>query len=303
MYKDIECLPNNFKYTCTFFDLETTGLDLEKDRIIQYSSKSFSFEQDYDFTKNPSRVDIVNHIVNPKMKVSSEILNLTGINKEDIDKGVEFKDIASDIRTNFLNTRFLLGYRIRQFDIPLIQKEFQRAMMPLNFKHSNNVANTSILFIDIYDIIEAELKSNIHSWCRENNLPVNIKLSTVYDFITNEFSNALGYDLKANENQQFHNAMFDVNATIRILIGLIKLFNVNVLDYTTTFYNVKNYKLNYTRDKDVVITKKGNYKNMTLKELVEDTNSRSKRWLLTQHDYNNITLDSELITKIQESIV
>lgn len=313
MYDNIRPFVRSFTNTCTFMDLESSGLDVENDRIIQFVSKTFNLEsQEGIFPSNNSsantlfsdkRVSLLSYIINPDMHVPKELRALTGITKEQLVKGVHLKDIASDIHTTFSNTEFVITYNGNKFDLPLLQNELSRVYRPMNYKTSKHFNNDCVMFIDVLQIVQAELSGVVLDWCRENNRPVDLKLNTVFAFITESFYDSLGEDVPTKADN-FHNAEFDVNCTIRIFIGLIEKYRINVLNYVTSYLNINDYTLNLKKDSKVIITKRGNYADMTLEELLSNDNDlRSKKWLLKQHTYSNIKLCDELIESLEKDII
>lgn len=105
------------------FDLETTGLDLVKDRIIQISYiKVFPNGKE---TRG-------NEIINPEKLISAEISALTGIRNEDVADKPTFKNIASKLNEEFKGCDFA-GFNSNHFDIPMLAEEFLRAGIDFDF--------------------------------------------------------------------------------------------------------------------------------------------------------------------------
>ncbi len=105
------------------FDLETTGIDLVKDRIIQ-----ISFIKVY-----PSGMEERgNYLVNPECSIRPEITQLTGISNEDVKDMPTFKQLASRLNETFKGCDFA-GFNSNHFDIPLLAEEFLRAGIDFDF--------------------------------------------------------------------------------------------------------------------------------------------------------------------------
>ncbi len=105
------------------FDLETTGLDLVKDRIIQVS-----------FIKVwPSgEEERGNYLVNPECPIKPEITQLTGITNDDVKNAPTFKQLAQRLAEQFRGCDFA-GFNSNHFDIPLLAEEFLRAGVDFDF--------------------------------------------------------------------------------------------------------------------------------------------------------------------------
>ena len=113
----------NLTKPLVIFDLETTGLDLVNDRIIQ-----ISFIKVYPDGKE-ERGD---YLVNPEKPIPSEISALTGISDADVANAKTFKQLASELEAKFKGCDFA-GFNSNHFDIPLLAEEFLRAGIDFDF--------------------------------------------------------------------------------------------------------------------------------------------------------------------------
>lgn len=108
------------------FDLETTGLDLVKDRIIQISYIRVSPDG------TESRENI---FVNPEKSIPVEVVELTGICDEDVANCPTFREIAPALAKKFEGCDFA-GFNSNHFDIPMLAEEFLRAGIDFDFAKS-----------------------------------------------------------------------------------------------------------------------------------------------------------------------
>ncbi len=113
----------NLKKPLIVFDLETTGLDLVKDRIIQLS---------YIKVYPDGREQRGNEIVNPGKSIPQEVVALTGITNENVKDKPTFKTIAAKICEEFKGCDFA-GFNSNYFDIPMLAEEFLRAGIDFDF--------------------------------------------------------------------------------------------------------------------------------------------------------------------------
>ncbi|MDE5784317.1 MAG: 3'-5' exonuclease [Prevotella sp.] len=113
----------NLNKPLVVFDLETTGLDLVKDRIIQIS---------YIKVYPDGREERVNHIVNPECFIKPEITHLTGISNDDVKDKPTFKQLAKTLSDAFTGCDFA-GFNSNHFDVPLLAEEFLRAGIDFDF--------------------------------------------------------------------------------------------------------------------------------------------------------------------------
>ncbi len=113
----------NLKKPLVVFDLETTGLDLVRDRIIQLS---------YIKVCPDGRETRGNEIVNPGKPIPQEVEALTGITNDDVKDKPSFKAIAPKLSAEFSGCDFA-GFNSNHFDIPMLAEEFLRAGIDFDF--------------------------------------------------------------------------------------------------------------------------------------------------------------------------
>ena len=111
------------------FDLETTGLDLVKDRVIQIS---------YIKVHPDGREERGNELVNPEKPIEPMITKLTGISNEDVKDKPTFKQLAAVLAEKFTGCDFA-GFNSNHFDIPLLAEEFLRAGVDFDFSKSKMI--------------------------------------------------------------------------------------------------------------------------------------------------------------------
>lgn len=103
-----------------FFDLETTGLDTERDRVIEIAGiKAFP-------DKSQERFET---FVNPERPIPPEVVELTGITDAMIAEAPTFREIVPALQ-KLLKDADLAGYNIANFDVPMLEAEFKRCSMP-----------------------------------------------------------------------------------------------------------------------------------------------------------------------------
>lgn len=105
------------------FDLETTGLDLVNDRIIQIS---------YIKVMPSGEEKRENIFVNPGKPIPPLVQQLTGITDADVADAPSFKSMAASLATKFKGCDFA-GFNSNHFDIPMLAEEFLRAGIDFDF--------------------------------------------------------------------------------------------------------------------------------------------------------------------------
>jgi DNA polymerase-3 subunit epsilon len=107
----------NLKNPIVFFDLETTGINISRDRIVELS-----------FLKiHPNgEEEIKSKRVNPEMPIPAESTAIHGITDEDVKDCPTFKQIAKSLAAQIEGCD-LAGFNSNRFDVPMLAEEFLRA--------------------------------------------------------------------------------------------------------------------------------------------------------------------------------
>ncbi|HIU38150.1 MAG TPA: 3'-5' exonuclease [Candidatus Limisoma intestinavium] len=124
----------NLKKPLVFFDLETTGVNVTHDRIIE-----ISYIKVYPNGKEEEKT----LRLNPEMPIPAEATAIHHITDDDVRDKPTFKDVAKDLDKVFEGCD-IAGFNSNKFDIPLLVEEFLRA--GINFDVSKRK------FIDIQTI-------------------------------------------------------------------------------------------------------------------------------------------------------
>lgn len=112
-----------------FFDLETTGTDISKDRIVEIAV--LKLHPDGEKEENT-------WLVNPEMPIPDEVAAVHGITDEKVADAPTFKQLSKTIH-DFIKDSDLAGYNSDRFDIPLLVEELLRAEVSFDFKKIKTV--------------------------------------------------------------------------------------------------------------------------------------------------------------------
>jgi DNA polymerase-3 subunit epsilon len=116
------------------FDLEATGLNITKERIVQIAILKI----------NPDgSEEKFESLINPEINISEEVTKIHGIKNEDVVTAPTFTQIANKI-VAFIENADLAGYNSNKFDIPLLAEELLRA--------GNNFDISTKRFVDVQNI-------------------------------------------------------------------------------------------------------------------------------------------------------
>ena len=124
----------NLKRPIIFFDLETTGVDTAKDRIVEISMVKVM----------PDGEQIVKtRKLNPGMHIPAEATAIHGITDEDVRDCPTFAQVAKSLE-QFIRGCDFGGFNSNRFDLPVLVEEFLRAGVDVDFKRRK--------FIDVQNI-------------------------------------------------------------------------------------------------------------------------------------------------------
>ena len=124
----------NLKRPIIFFDLETTGVDPAKDRIVEISMVKVM----------PDGEEIVKtRKINPGMHIPEESTSIHGITDADVADAPSFAQVAKSL-AQFVQGCDFGGFNSNRFDLPLLVEEFMRAGVEVDFKRRK--------FIDVQNI-------------------------------------------------------------------------------------------------------------------------------------------------------
>ena len=145
---------NLFRPLC-FFDLETTGINITNDRIVEIGILKIFPD---------GKTKEINKLVNPERTIPKEVSDIHGITNDKVDSMPTFKQISNEIYS-FIKDSDLAGFNSDRFDIPLLVEEFLRAEIDFNFK--------KILTIDVQTIFhkmeQRTLSAALKFYCKSEN--------------------------------------------------------------------------------------------------------------------------------------
>lgn len=242
-------------------DVETTGLNRNKDRIIQLSVSNFDDQTgkivaSFDHYIKPSGVWQITPSAQAVHNITEDIIN---------EKGVSLKSIAPAF-LEIIAGHPILTYNGSSFDISFIQKEFEREGLETGFEEHE--------FIDSFDI-ERRVNSN--------------KLGDAYRrYFGKDFEDA-------------HNSMADVNATIEVFMEQKRRYketndvrtdnDKNVIDEScesvTKMMRTSPEGFVYVDDNGLLMFRVGKYKEWPVQKVCQEVPSYIK-WLFTPNNGDNI---------------
>lgn len=166
----------NLTRPIAFFDLETTGVDVSKDRIVEISILKVSPNGEKEtYTKR----------VNPEIPIPIEASEVHGIYDFDVLNEKIFKDIAPEV-VAFIGESDLAGYNSNRFDIPMLMEELLRVEVEFSMTDRKRIDVQNIFYKQEKRTLEAALKfycnktlENAHSAEADTTATYDVLLSQI----------------------------------------------------------------------------------------------------------------------------
>ncbi len=127
----------NLKRPIAFIDLETTGVSLSTDRIVEIAMVKIL----PDGNKQAKR-----KLLNPQIPIPQSATDIHGITDAMVKDAPTFKQSANEIK-QFIDGCDLGGYNSNRFDIPMLMEEFLRAEMDIDLSRQKMVDVQHIFYV------------------------------------------------------------------------------------------------------------------------------------------------------------
>ena len=144
----------NISRPLCFFDLETTGINIGKDKIVEICL----------IKVNPDATeDILEQRINPEMPIPKYATEIHGIKDEDVKDKPTFREFAPSLM-QFIGNSDFAGFNALRFDIPLLAEEFLRAEIDFDLR-DRRVIDVQNIF---HKMEPRNLKAAYRFYCDKN---------------------------------------------------------------------------------------------------------------------------------------
>jgi DNA polymerase-3 subunit epsilon len=199
----------NLKRPLAFFDLETTGVNVASDRIVEISI----------LKAMPDGTEQIKTMrINPGMSIPLESSLIHGIYNEDVSLEPSFKQAGEEL-ARFLDDCDLAGYNSNKFDIPVLMEEFLRAGIDFDIDNRH--------FVDVQNIFhqmeQRTLRAAYQFYCGrviENAHSAEADIKATYEVLLAQIGKY--------ENQDWENKKGEISKPVQNNIeALHKFTNLN----------------------------------------------------------------------------
>lgn len=120
----------NLERDLCFFDIESTGLNVVRDRIVQIAIIKYP--------KNGGNPEEMEMMINPGIPISEEAMNVHGITPKMLSNKPSFHQVADQL-LKFIGNSDLAGYNSNRFDVPMLMEEFSRVGIELDMTRRRTI--------------------------------------------------------------------------------------------------------------------------------------------------------------------
>lgn len=144
----------NLNRDLVFFDVETTGLNVIRDRILQIALIKYP--------KNGEEPKELTMLINPGVPISDESMSIHGITPKDLANKPTFQQVGKQIH-DFVGNADLAGYNAARFDIPMLMEEFARVGLEFDIS-KRRIIDVQRIF---YKMEPRTLKAALRFYCHK----------------------------------------------------------------------------------------------------------------------------------------
>lgn len=187
----------NLKIPLCVFDLETTGINITQDRILEIA-----------VIKVMPSGELINksNVVNPTIPITAESTAIHGISNEDVQDKPTFKEVARDY-ARFFEGCDLAGFNILKFDVPMLVEEFLRAGVEFDYSRKKLIDAQKIFHLMEKRTLSAAFKfycgqemTDAHSAEADTQATLNVLLAQVARYENQEVTDGLGKKIGVIKN-------------------------------------------------------------------------------------------------------
>ena len=187
----------NLKIPLCFFDLETTGINVTQDRILEIA-----------VIKAMPNGEVIkkSNIINPTIPIPPESTAIHGISNEDVKDKPTFKEVAKEY-AKFFEGADLAGFNILKFDVPVLVEEFIRADVEFDYSRKKLIDAQKIFHMMEKRNLSAAFKfycgkdmTDAHSAEADTQATMEVLFAQIERYENQEVTDGLGKKVGVIEN-------------------------------------------------------------------------------------------------------
>ncbi len=187
----------NLKIPLCFFDLETTGINVTQDRILEIA-----------VIKAMPNGEVIkkSNIINPTIPIPPESTAIHGISNEDVKDKPTFKEVAKEY-AKFFEGADLAGFNILKFDVPVLVEEFIRADVEFDYSRKKLIDAQKIFHLMEKRNLSAAFKfycgkdmTDAHSAEADTQATMEVLFAQIERYENQEVTDGLGKKVGVIEN-------------------------------------------------------------------------------------------------------
>ena len=239
-----------------FFDVESTGLNVVRDRILQIALIKFS--------PNKEEPEELSMLINPGIPISEESYDVHGISAQDVANKPNFGQVAQQIY-DFIGEGDLAGYNSARFDIPILMEEFARVGIELSMQNRRSIDVQRIF----YKMEPRTLQAALRFYCEKELEGAHDALADVRATV-----DVLRGQLQKYEGVDLHIEGGSIKAPIVNDMEVLHKFTSDLKTIDAT------QRLKYNKD-GVVVFNFGKYANQPVAQILKK-DKNYYNWILTK---------------------
>ena len=210
----------NLERDLCFFDVESTGLSVVKDKILQIAIIKYH--------KNGNPPTELSMMINPGIPISEEAMNVHGITPKMLANKPTFQQVAREL-FDFIGNSDLAGYNSNRFDVPMLMEEFARVGIEFDMSRRRTIDVQRIFYKMEPRTLRAALKyytgkkiENAHDALADVRATIDVLKGQLEKYDGVDMEDGEGFMIEApvkNDMQVLHSFTTDdkmIDATMRL---------------------------------------------------------------------------------------
>ncbi len=206
----------NLTKDLVFFDLETTGLNVMRDRIVQIALiKLF---------KDGRPAQELSMLINPGIPMTEEAMSVHGLTPKDLANKPTFQQVAQKIY-DFIGNADLGGYNSNRFDVPMLMEEFARVGLDFDVEKRRLIDAQRIF----YKMEPRTLKAAYRFYCNSELADAHDALADVratLEVFKGQLTHYEGKDLLDEDGNLIHEPIKNDMQVIHNFVNDMKIVDV-----------------------------------------------------------------------------